>query len=187
MPMQYPCSPNSFQTQMEYTKKYSRFSFPWALTTEGPWVTHQFSRLLETQNFSPSLTVILLPVKYQEKGDVQYISVLTQWCIGNHAPKNHVSASTEEDTEAQFLRDAIQLFYKFDTKIFNCNNTPLFCDHSSTGEIEKTNDVKLLLKEPRGDWKNKKSQMWHKIEQVSKLAVLVSRLDKTRFKMKETE
>jgi hypothetical protein len=38
---------------------------------EGWCIAHRFSRLQETQNCSPSLTLILLHVKDQEKADLQ--------------------------------------------------------------------------------------------------------------------
>ena len=38
-------------------------------------------------------------------------------------------------TEVEFLQDVIHFAYKVDKRIFNCKNTPIFCDNSSAGKI----------------------------------------------------
>jgi len=38
-------------------------------------------------------------------------------------------------TEVEFLQDAIHFAYKVDRRIFNCKNTPSFCDSSDAGKI----------------------------------------------------
>jgi hypothetical protein len=58
--------------------------------------------------------------------------------------QNHVSRSTAEDefyallegiTEVEFLQDIFHFAYKADKRIFNCKNSPIFCDNSSAGKI----------------------------------------------------
>jgi len=38
-------------------------------------------------------------------------------------------------TEVEFLQDVIHFAYTVDKRIFNCKNTPIFCDNSSAGKI----------------------------------------------------
>jgi hypothetical protein len=38
-------------------------------------------------------------------------------------------------TEVEFLQDVIHFAYKVDKRIFNCKNSPIFCDNSSAGKI----------------------------------------------------
>jgi len=68
-------------------------------------------------------------------------SSLIYWKPGK---QNHVSRSTTEAefyaflegiTEVEFLQDVIHFAYKVDKRIFNCKNTPIFCDNSSAGKI----------------------------------------------------
>ena len=68
-----------------------------------------------------------------------FCNSLIYWKSGK---QNRVSRSTTEAefyallegiTEVEFLQDVIA--YKVDKRIFNCKNTPIFCDNSSAGEI----------------------------------------------------
>jgi len=106
--MPYPCFHNSFQIQLEDTetwlKEWSNTwkllknpFFSWALSKEGPRVSHQYLRLRETENRSPSLTVILLLIEKQEKADLEFaLASVTRWSIGNQENKNHASKGTSE-------------------------------------------------------------------------------------------
>jgi hypothetical protein len=38
-------------------------------------------------------------------------------------------------TEVEFLQEVIHFAYKVDKRIFNLQNTPIFCDNSSAGKI----------------------------------------------------
>ena len=70
-----------------------------------------------------------------------FCNSLVYWKSGK---QNHVSRSTTEAefyallegiTEVEFLQDVIHFAYKVDKRIFNCKNTPIFCDNSSAGKI----------------------------------------------------
>jgi hypothetical protein len=70
-----------------------------------------------------------------------FCNALIYWKSGK---QNHVSRSTTEAefyavlegiTEVEFLQDVIHFVYKVDKRIFNCKNTPIFCDNSSAGKI----------------------------------------------------
>jgi hypothetical protein len=70
-----------------------------------------------------------------------FCNSLIYWKLGK---QNHVSRSTTEAefyallegiTEVEFLQDVIHFAYKVDKRIFNCRNTPIFCDNSKAGKI----------------------------------------------------
>jgi hypothetical protein len=69
------------------------------------------------------------------------LNSLIYWKSGK---QYHVSRSTTEAefyallegiTEVEFLRDVSHFAYKVDKRIFNCKNTPIFCDNLSTEKI----------------------------------------------------
>jgi hypothetical protein len=73
---------------------------------------------------------------------------LIYWKSGK---QNHVSRCTTEAelyallegiTEVEFLQDAIHFSYKIDKRIFNCKNTPIFCDHLST--VKTSSSIKCI-------------------------------------------
>jgi len=80
----------SRHTQPDPSSKYSglimymvSFRFQW-----GQWQTYQCAKLQETQNCSPSLTVILFRVEKQEKADLETVfAFVIRWSIGNQRNK----------------------------------------------------------------------------------------------------
>jgi hypothetical protein len=76
---------------------------------------------------------------------------LIYWKSGK---QNHVSRRTTEAefyallegiTEVEFLQDVIPFAYKVDRRIFNCKNSPIFCDNSSIAtSIESITRTKLI-------------------------------------------
>jgi hypothetical protein len=67
--------------------------------------------------------------------------VFNYWKSGK---QNHVSRSTTEAEfhalfdgliEVEFMQGVIHFAYQVDKRIFNCKNTPIFCDNSSAREI----------------------------------------------------
>jgi hypothetical protein len=70
-----------------------------------------------------------------------FCNSLIHWKSGK---QNHVSSSATEAefyallegiTKVECLQDVIHFAYKVDKRIFNCKNTPIFCDNSSAGKI----------------------------------------------------
>jgi hypothetical protein len=70
-----------------------------------------------------------------------FCNSLIYWKSGK---QNDVSRSTTEAefyallegiTEVEFLQDVTYFAYKVDKRIFNCKNTPIFCDNSSARKI----------------------------------------------------
>ena len=50
----------------------------------------------------------------------------------------------EENKEVEFLQGVIHFAYKVDKRIFNCKNTPVFCDNSSAGKI--TSSIESIVR-----------------------------------------
>ena len=79
--------------------------------------------------------------KSRSRACIFFCNSVIYWKSGK---QNHVSRSTTEAefyallegiTEVEFLQNVIPFAYQVDKRIFNCKNTPIFCNNSTAGKI----------------------------------------------------